>query len=309
MQGAGAKMIRISEQKMPLSNAWGPKRARLMRSCALIVSISLCFQFSACKKLSDVTASIGDVTGSTGSAAVEVPTDQLGQQRFVSEWASRYERQQDDKKTAMNYALGLRAVHRHDQAIAVLQRLAIKSPNDLEILASYGKALADAGKFQEAAQVLERAQVPEKPNWSIMSTQGSIADQTGNHTLAQQYYNEALKVAPGEPSVLSNLGLSYALSRQLTEGERVLRQASDHPRANTRVRQNLALVLALQGKFAEAEDVLRKVLTPADATANVASIRSMIAQSNTWREIQGLDGQPRKPARAKKTAAAKGQRG
>ncbi len=302
-------MMRISNQSKRVTIGRGPDRARLLRSCALILSVGLCFQFSACQKLSDVTASIGDVTGSTAGAAVEVPTDQLGQQRFVSEWGARYERRQDDKKIAMNYALGLRAVHRYEQAIAVLQRLAIKSPNDLEILAAYGKALADAGKFQEAAQVLEKAQVPEKPNWSILSTQGSIADQTGNHTLAQQYYTEALKVSPGEPSVLSNLGLSYALSRQLPQGERVLRQAAEHPRANTRVRQNLALVLALQGKFAEAEDVLRKVLTPSDAAANVASIRSMIAQSNTWREIQGLDGQAPKPARARKAAAAQGPRG
>ena len=69
-----------------------------------------------------------------------------------------------------------------------------------------------------------------------------------------------------------------------------------------RVRQNLALVLALQGKFGEAEQVSRRDLSPGDATANVASIRDMIAQSNTWRQIQKLDpkqaAQPKAPAPA-----------
>ena len=52
------------------------------------------------------------------------------------------------------------------------------------------------------------------------------------------------------------------------------------------MRQNLALVLGLQGKFAEAEDLLRRDLSPEDASANIASIREMIAQSDTWRDIQ-----------------------
>lgn len=289
MQGAGNAM---NETRMLLSNSTpggGRARTALMRSAALAAILAIGLTLGACKKISEVSASLGDITGSTGSASVTVPPDQLGLHRFNTDWGARYEKNPDDKRIVMNYALGLRAAQRYDQAIAILQKAAIKYPNDMELLASYGKALADAGRFQEAAQVLEKAQIPERPNWSVLSTQGSVADQMGNHVLAQQYYVEALKVAPGEPSVLSNLGLSHALNKQLAEGERVLRQASLHPRADRRVRQNLALVLALQGKFAEAENVLQKDLSPADATANVASIRSMIAQSNTWRDIQTLD--------------------
>lgn len=265
---------------------------RILRQGTAVAIILAALQLGACKRLSDASASLADVTGSTNVAAPAVPADPLGLQRYNAEWGARYERNPNDKRVAMNFAQGLRAAQRHDQATAVLQKAAIKHSSDLAVLAAYGKALADAGRLQEAAQVLERAQVPERPNWSVLSAQGSVADQMGNHLLAQQYYNEALKVAPGEPSVLSNLGLSHALNRQLPEAERVLRQASAHPRSDRRIRQNLALVLALQGKFAEAETALRQDLAPADAAANIASIRSMIAQSNTWREIQNLDGRP-----------------
>jgi Flp pilus assembly protein TadD len=52
------------------------------------------------------------------------------------------------------------------------------------------------------------------------------------------------------------------------------------------VRHNLALVLALEGKFGEAEQILRRDLSPADASADIAAIREMIAHSEVWRQIQ-----------------------
>ena len=65
-------------------------------------------------------------------------------------------------------------------------------------------------------------------------------------------------------------------------------------------------MLALQGKFSEAEDLSLKDLSADEARANVTAIRQMIAQSNTWREIQKLDaGKPRaRPAGAMVPAKA-----
>ncbi len=83
---------------------------------------------------------------------------------------------------------------------------------------------------------------------------------------------------------MSNLGLSYALNKQLPQAEETLRDSANNPKADMRIRQNLALVLALEGKFGEAENWSRRDLAPIDAAANVASIRKMIAQSNTWRD-------------------------
>jgi Flp pilus assembly protein TadD len=198
----------------------------------------------------------------------------------------KYDRNPDDKSTALAYARVLKRLTQYAQATAVLQRIAVKHPHDLEVLAAYGKALADAGRLEEAAGVLERAHTPERPNWSVLSAQGSVADQLGNHDQAQSYYAAALKIVPDQPDVLSNLGLSYALERQMPEAEQTLRKAAAQPAADMRVRQNLALVLALQGKFAEAEEVSRRDLSPIDAAANVAAIRQMIAQSDTWKDLK-----------------------
>ena len=268
-----------------------PPRRRPIRAGGLVVAI-VAIGLAGCKGvgLSDVTGSISPSASPAASADPGVLRNQ------AEELGKRYERRPDDAKTAIAYAKALRAQGQQTQAVAVLQNAASRNPRDMELLGAYGKALADAGRFREAAAVLPRAHTPDRPNWSVLSTQGAVADQMGDNKLAQQYYDAALKIAPGEPSILSNLGLSYALTKDLPRAETALRQAAEHPRADMRMRQNLALVLALQGKYDEAERVSARDLPPADAAANVAAIRKMIAESNTWQKIQQV-GKPAPPRR------------
>ena len=255
------------------------------RWLALLACFVLPLATAGCKTmdLGDLTASIRQQPDTT------MPSTPAGIRTYTEAWSHRYDSAPGDKTAAIAYARGLRAQTQYTQAVAVLEQLAMKRPDDMEVLGAYGKALADAGRLDEAADVLKRAHTPDRPNWSILSAQGSVADQMGDHASAQGFYTEALKINPGEPSVLSNLGLSYALSKQLDRAEATLRSASDQPKADARVRQNLALVLSLEGKFTEAEQVGARDLTPEQATANVATIRRVIAQSNTWRDIQKPD--------------------
>ena len=229
---------------------------------------------------------LGDITGSLGAGATALPRDPAALRRFAEDWGERYERNPKNKTIAMTYAKALLALNQNAQAVAVMQGLAISHPEDMKVLAAYGKALADAGKLQQAAEILEKAHTPERPDWSVLSTQGSIADELGDHAAARGYYEAALKIRPDEPTVLSNLRLSHALSKDLPRAEETLRRAVAQPTADARVRQNLALVLALEGKFAEAEELSRRDLPPQEAAQNVASIRQMISQSDTWRDIQ-----------------------
>jgi Flp pilus assembly protein TadD len=136
-----------------------------------------------------------------------------------------------------------------------------------------------------------------------MSVQGIVADRLGDHAGAMQFYRDALKIAPGEPSVLTNMGLSLALAKKLPEAEQALRQAVASPKADARMRGDLALVLALEGKFSEAETVGRADLSPDAARANVAAIRQMIAQNDSWRELR-KGATPAKPKAPGKTEAA-----
>lgn len=283
----GRFMYRISPALTAVRAVGRLPRARTLLLCAVAMAP---MALGACSRL----AGSQDVTGSIPATAGQDAYD-AGLRREAEVLSRDYTSSPQDRATAIKYAAVLRKRGQFSQAVAVLQNIAIKNPNDREVLGAFGKALADAGRLAEAASVLARAHTPENPNWSILSAQGSVADRMGDHEGARIYYQAALKIVPNEPTVLSNLGLSYMLSRDLPKAEAALRQAADSPRADTRVRQNLALVLSLQGRYAEAEQVGTRDLPPEQAAANVSVIRQMVAQSDTWRDLQKIDGAGRAP--------------
>lgn len=256
-----------------------------------VLGLVLGLALGGCRDFSDVTGSI------SGQTTAPMPTDEAGRRAYADRWEKTYSAHPGEKYASINYSRALRALTRYKEAAAVMQAAAVKAPKDYEVLGEYGKALADDGDLQQARDVLSRSYPPDRPNWDFLSVQGAVADRLDDHARAQAFYREALKIAPNEPAVLSNLGLSYALSKQLDLAEETLRQAAALPRADSRVRQNLALVLALEGKFGEAEQVSQRDMPAEAAARNVAAIRQMIAQNESWRALQGA-------RRATKTKAA-----
>jgi Flp pilus assembly protein TadD len=200
-----------------------------------------------------------------------------------------YARNPADKDTALRYAQVLQMTGNSDQALAVMRKLAIDLPKDRSVLAAYGKALAGAGQLQPALDAVRRAQTPEYPDWKLFSAEGAILDQLGQSAQAREIYRKALELKPNEPSVLSNLGMSYVLSCDLNSAETYMRSAAAASGADSRVRQNLALVVGLQGRFQEAEDIARQELSPEQAEANVAYLRSMLSQQNAWSQLKDAD--------------------
>ena len=227
----------------------------------------------------------GDVTGSI-SGSTTPPTDETKLRAYAEDCGKRYDRDPGAKIASIEYARALRALTRYSEAVAVIQRAAIKAPKDFDVLGEYGKALADSGQLAQAKDVLTRAYTPDSPRWDVMSVEGTVADRLDDHASAMQFYRDALKISPGEPGVLANMGLSLALAKQLPEAEQALRQAVASPKADARMRGDLALVLALEGKFREAEQVGLTDLPPEAARANVEAIRQMIAQNDAWRELR-----------------------
>ena len=221
-----------------------------------------------------------DTTGSIGALHNEVDARRDGEI-----YGERYRADPKDVSAAIRYAQSLRVTGQYAQAVAVLERASLQNPKNPAVLGAYGRALADVGNFDQALEVLTRAHTPDQPDWRILSAQGAVLDQMGRHDEARRYYDTALKIVPEEPSVLSNLGLSYALSKNLPKAEATLRQAVARPGAAPRVRQNLALVVGLEGRFKEAEQIARADLPPDEAAANVAYLRTMLAQPNNWKKL------------------------
>jgi Flp pilus assembly protein TadD len=221
--------------------------------------------------------------GITGSVAPH--TSEQDTHAAMESWATRYQGSQD-RDTALGYAQALRANGQPAQAVAVLQDTMLKYPKDPVIASAYGKALASNGDFDQALKVIRTANSATNPDWRLLSAEAAILDQIGNSGEARTIYATALKIAPDEPTILNNLGLSYLLTNDLKSAETMLRHAAASPRADSRIRQNFSLVLGLEGKFAEADQVARAELSPDQAAANVAYLKDMLAQQNTWRQIK-----------------------
>ncbi len=218
-----------------------------------------------------------------------IPGDESGRQAAVAEWTRRYQANPDDRGNAIGFAQALRSENRSSQAVEVLQKAMLQFPRDPAIASAYGKALAENGDFDEALKVVRAANNPRTPDWRLTSAEGAIHDQTGNPAEARRLYQEALKLAPDEPTILNNLGLSYVFTNELAKAETTLRRAVANPKADSRVRQNLALVVGLQGRFDEADRLVSAELTREEAQANVAYLRSMLSQTNTWKQLKQAD--------------------
>jgi len=248
---------------------------RLIRVAA---AIALAASVSACANSKMTTGSINR-DGSDSSQTTMATGD-------ATTLGNAYARNPADKGVALGYANALQVSGNSEQALAVVRKLAIEHPKDREVLAAYGKALAAAGQLEPALDAVRRAQTPEYPDWRLMSAEASIVDQLGNREKARELYRKALDIQPNEPSVLSNLGMSYVLEGDLKNAESYLKTAVRQPGADSRVRQNLALVVGLQGRFGEAEQIASQDISPDQAKANVAYLRSMLSQQNAWRQLK-----------------------
>ncbi|HBF28875.1 tetratricopeptide repeat protein [Rhizobium sp.] len=236
----------------------------------------------------------GKDTMTTGSIpTMTKPADQMTPAEVASatEMMGRaYAKAPKNPQIGIAYANLLQMGGRAPQALAVMQQVAISNPNDRQVLGAYGKAQAASGQLEQALATLTRAQTPDRPDWRLYSAQGTVFDQMSRPQDARIAYQQALQIQPNEPSVLSNMGMSYVLSGDLKTAETYLRTASQLPGADSRVRQNLALVVGLQGRFADADKIARQELSPEQAEANVAYLRTMLNQQNSWKQLAAKDG-------------------
>ncbi|MCE1236385.1 MAG: tetratricopeptide repeat protein [Hyphomicrobiales bacterium] len=253
----------------------GSAPVRLATSFALAIGLAVALAGCAQPRSGDP-----ETTGSIGLAPERGPVGS------AAEWTERYKASPDDPAVAMSFARALRAEGRAAQAVDVLQRTMVQRQNDPVVASAYGKALAEKGDFDAALKVIRAANSPRTPDWRLTSAEGAVLDQMGNPQEARRLYEVALKLAPEEPTVLNNYGLSFTLTNELPQAEQILRRAAASPAADGRIRQNLALVVGLQGRFDEARRIATEALPKDQADANVAYLKAMLSQPNTWKQIE-----------------------
>lgn len=191
----------------------------------------------------------------------------------ILQFRKHYEAYPNDPLVAVKYAKILRQARMTSPALAVLERTALRTPKNQQVLLAYGQTLVSAGRYEQASRVLEQAHNPDRLDWKVLSVQGTMAAGRGELEKAKTNLKTALRLQPGQPQLLSNLGMIYIMSGDVSTAELLLRQAAQSKKADIKIRQNYAFVLGLAGKKAEARSIMLKDLRPGDVERNLSWFR------------------------------------
>ncbi len=202
--------------------------------------------------------------------------------------AKQWQADPGNVRAGLSYARHLQSLDQHTEALRVLEQLVERNPGNTEVQIYYGKQLAANGRGADAERVLQKVVDAGKADWKTQSALGSALAQQGKFEVARQHYQAALALKPGEPSIYNNIGMSYVLEGKLDLAEKTLRQAMTLPgnENEPQLRQNLALALGLQGRFKEAREMASRDLPPQLVEANMAYLKRMLAQQNTWQKLK-----------------------
>jgi Flp pilus assembly protein TadD len=246
---------------------------RLALGTALMLALAGCQTTSVANRDSDLFS-----TASTGEASL----------KDTAAAGKRWQADRKDIRLGMAYARQLQALGQTQKQMKVLDELAGHHPHDMRLQTYYGKQLVRTGQSSRAVPVLQSVVKSGKADWKTYSALGSALDQTSRHVQARQYYETALQSKPGEVTIMNNIGMSHLLEGNLQQAEVALKKANEQPgsQQHPRVRQNPALAVGLQGRFDEARDIASRDLPPEQVEANLAFLKKMMSQNNTWQKLQ-----------------------
>lgn len=203
--------------------------------------------------------------------------------------ARKWQKKRGDATLGLQYANQLRRINSHNKALSILRQTAMANPQNQMVLLAYGNQLARLKHYRQANNVLQKAHSTGKPHWRIYAAQGAVLDQMRRHKNAQIAHGYALKLAPGRPSIINNIAMSYVMAGKLKKAEATLRPIYMRTNANPKIRQNMALIVGLQGRFKEADKIAAADLPPHTVKANIAYLRQMLSQPNSWKKVKKLN--------------------
>ncbi|UTF48802.1 tetratricopeptide repeat protein [Desulfomicrobium sp. ZS1] len=97
---------------------------------------------------------------------------------------------------ALPHALSLSALHRHDEAIALLEPLRARKPKDFDLANLMGVMLKRAGRFEQALGMFELARKLRPRLVSAWVNMGNVHEAMGNFQAAADAFGQAARLEP-----------------------------------------------------------------------------------------------------------------
>lgn len=156
--------------------------------------------------------------------------------------------------------------------------------------------LAQAGHEREAIIQYEKARAHD-PKLDLSHKLAVLYDRQGEDARALAEYRRALEKSPQNTDLLNDFGYFHYTRGNCSEAEKLLRQATQHEPCHPRAWINLGMALGTQGQFDASFAAFAKVVTPAEARANVAVLQARYGRADEARQslMLALDENPQLP--------------
>ncbi len=179
------------------------------------------------------------------------------------------------RNTKLQIALVLNRLDRPDEALALLETLIAKRPDDVQALTTMADVLRERERFAEASDYYTRAlnavgEVSAR-HWLLYYARGITYERTKNWDKAEKDFLKALELSPEQPLVLNYLGYSWVeMGRNVKRAREMIERAVALRPNDGYIVDSLGWALYRLGEFDAAVTTLERavVLRPEDPTIN-----------------------------------------
>ena len=175
----------------------------------------------------------------------------------------------------MRMASDLDELGKVKEALAVLDRLAAKNPQNASIWQAKAGILLGHDRFREAAEAygltLARITSPQRRHWRLYYFRGIAYERSGQWDKAEPDLRMALKLRPSQPSVMNHLGYSWIdRGLNLKEALEMVKQAAALRPNDGYIADSVGWAYYRLGQYEEAVKMLERAvsLRPGDPTIN-----------------------------------------
>ena len=179
------------------------------------------------------------------------------------------------RRAQVRKALNFEALGQKPKALALLEALANRYPNDATPLITKGDMERDAKNYAAAAETYSSAISRTEPltanDWPLLYARGISYERDGEWSKAEADFTRALTLEPEQPDVLNYLAYSWlTMNKNLTKAREYLEIASAQRPDDAHIIDSVGWAYYLAGDFKSAVEYFERAITalPDDATVN-----------------------------------------
>lgn len=255
-----------------------PAASYFQRSTGLVATLAACLMLGACAQTGDSleTSLLEPKLSATKTAdAADDGKGKTELEKATDYWGKKYKEHPTNLEAGLSFAKNLKAMGERQQAMGVIQQLAVFHGNDRKLASEYGRLALELDQISVAKTMLAIADDPAAPDWKVISARGTVLAKEGKFREAVPLYEKALSLSQDQTSVMNNLAMAYAMGGDAAKAEDMLRRI-EAKGGSAKSRQNLALVLGLQGKFEEGRQVASQDVGADAAAADADYLKRMV---------------------------------